>query len=117
MVTSTACIRMSMTPNGHLMAHWLQPVQRCGSCRAAILSQRMRSSVSKCSSQAATHHPHPVQRWVSMSGRRPDLRGRCGDRAVPAGSEWSALSMGASVTEKEGLEGVKGTEIRLVATV
>jgi len=25
--------------------------------------------------------------------------------------------MGASVTEKEGLEGVKGTEIRLVATV
>ena len=68
---------MAMAWNGQVTAHALQPVHRSGSCSTANFFQCTTSRLKRCGSHMATHRPQPVQRWVSMSGSRCDLRGAC----------------------------------------
>jgi hypothetical protein len=74
-------LRMAMAWTGQLAAHALHPVQRSGSCGTANFFQRTTSRLRRCGSQTALHRPQPVQRWVSMSGSRCDLRGACASMA------------------------------------
>lgn len=60
---------MVITLNGHLSAHFLQPVQESKSLITDDFFHSLTSRLSKCNGQAPTHHPHPVQRAESILGR------------------------------------------------
>ena len=81
---------MAMAWNGQVTAHALQPVHRSGPCSTANFFQRTTSRLRRCGSHLATHQPQPVQRWVSMSGSRCDLRGACASMA-PIGAPTQVL--------------------------
>jgi len=87
---------MAMAWNGQLAAQALQPAHRSRSCSTANFSQRTTSRLKRCGPHTATQRPQPVQRPVSMSGSRSDLRGTCGScgrRISPPGQVRLSLFM------------------------
>ena len=57
-----------ITSKGQRISHRRHPVQAGALASTDFFFQPCGSRLSKCSGQAATHQPQPVQRWGSMVG-------------------------------------------------
>lgn len=82
-----------MAANGHLTAHFAQPVQPGSSCSVAVFCQFATASDSTRGGHTATHQPQPVQRAGSITGRAlrsggmGQIVGRCSVSWEPPWSE------------------------------